>query len=229
MNKHIFKLSSIIFSLSFLLIFSCTKEQIADQTTSDIIDKASFTIDSTANTGKFGCFEFVYPISFSLPDSTVLTVNSDEELKAALKSWIETQKGKGKKCDSLRPKLILPITVMTDSGATITISTPEELRALHESCKKDYFDKGNHRDHAKNRKPCFSLNFPVTVILPDSSTQVAADANALKNIAMTWKQSHPTSKGHPELVFPVSVTKKDGTVVSVNNKAELKALKTACD
>jgi hypothetical protein len=70
-SKNFFSITASIL-LGFSLIFqSCQKEQNEDaateETVYDIVDKAAFNVESDANSGKFGCFEFVYPIGFYLP------------------------------------------------------------------------------------------------------------------------------------------------------------------
>jgi len=229
MKNQILKSASGCILLFGLFFTSCQKEEILDTAADEIIDKASFSLDSSTNTGSKGCFDLVFPVSFTLPDGTTKTVNSDDELKSSLKGWVNGKKKKGEKCDSLRPKLVLPVTVINEAGNTLTISTAEELKALRDSCDRGKFKGGHHKDHAKKGGSCFKLNFPITVQLPDSSTQIANNAEEIKAIGQNWKKNHPTLKGHPHLVFPLSVTKKDGTVVTLNSKEELKALRTSCE
>ena len=44
-----------------------------------------------------------------------------------------------------------------------------------------------------------------------------------------YRKNNPGVRVHPELVFPITVTMEDGTVVTVNTQDELKALKESCD
>lgn len=247
MKKKIFGLLSagaLFLSLAFI---SCKKEdsETDEATIEAVTDQAVFALEESSNAGKNGCYDFVFPISFSFPDGTSKTVNSYEELVSNIRSWARENcrdrrrggYGQGNPNGSsggwqgaqYRPQLVLPITVIDENGATITVNTQEELKTLRESCGKTWFAGRGFRGHARNCTPCFTINFPVTVNFPDGSTQQAADRAALQSIARTWRQNNPNSSTHPEIAFPISVTKKDGSVVTVNSKDELKALRTSCN
>lgn len=237
-SKNFLRITASIL-LGFSLIFqSCQKAQNQETATEeavyDIVDKAAFNVESDANSGKFGCFEFVYPIGFYLPDGTLQNADSRDDFMDKLKTWVQANMKAGKKKDHKdfekpHPKLVFPLTVLTEASETKVIENYDELKALKESCGDDYFKKGNHKGHCKKGGPCFKINFPVSVRLPDSTTKTAADREELKAIAKAWRKNNPGVKGHPHLVFPISVTKKDNSVVTVNSKEDLKALKKSCE
>jgi hypothetical protein len=248
MKKKFFGLLSagaLFLSLAFI---SCKKEDSStdEETVEAVTDQAVFALEESANAGKNGCYDLVFPVGFSFPDGTTKTVNNYDEMVSTIRSWArENCQGRGGRRGNgqgrpdgangtwngakYRPTLVLPVTVISETGETIAVSTSDELKALRESCGKGYFAGRHFRGHARNCTPCITINFPVSVLFPDGSTQQAADRSALQTIARTWHQSNPNSSTHPEIVFPISVTRKDGTVVSVNNKDELKALRTSCN
>lgn len=249
MKKKLFGFLSagaLFLSLAFV---SCKKESdtAVEETVAAITDQAVFALEESANAGKQGCYDFVFPISFTFPDGTTKTVNSYEELVSNIRKYAsENCRGRGGRRGGhgqgnpngssggwqgaqYRPMLVLPITVIDENGATITVNTEEELKALRESCGKTWFAGRGFRGHAGNCTPCFTMNFPVTVGFPDGSTQQGAERAALQNIARTWRQNNPGSSSHPEIQFPVNVTKRDGSIVTVNNKDELRALRTSCN
>lgn len=249
MKKKFFGLLSAGALFLSLVFISCKKEdsETDEATIEAVTDQAVFALEESSNAGKQGCYDFVFPISFSFPDGTTKTVNSYEELVSNIRNWArENCRGRGGRRGGYgqgnpnggsggwqgaqyRPQLVLPITVIDENGATITVNTQEELKALRESCGRTWFAGRGFRGHASNCTPCFTINFPVTVRFPDASTQQAADRAALQNIARTWRQNNPNSSTHPEISFPISVTKKDGSIVTVNSKDELKALRTSCN
>lgn len=247
MKKKIFGLLTAGALFLSLVFISCKKEDSGtdEATVEAVTDQAVFALEESANAGKNGCYDLVFPVSFSFPDGTTKAVNNYDELVSTIRTSAQAncgnrgnrphggpgQGGSGGSWNGskYRPTLVLPITVISETGETIAVNTQDELKALRESCGKGYFAGRNFRSHARNCTPCFTINFPVTVNFPDGSTQQAADRATLQNIARTWHQNNSTSPTHPEISFPISVTKKDGSIVTVNNKDELKAFRTSCN
>lgn len=242
MKKNISSLfaASILF-LSLSLV-SCKKQTLnaSDDVTSTetVTDNVAYKMDQSTNSGKFGCFDIVYPVSIALPDDdAVVTVNSRDELVTAIKDWAKSkfggdgsQHGRGKHYgQGAHPTFVLPITVISETGETITVNTEEDLKALRASCNKGYFDHGNVKDHTEKGRPCITLNFPVTVQFPDGTTQEAKERSELQAIARMWHQGNSSTSGHPQLVFPIQVTQKDGTVATANSREELQALRVSCN
>ena len=242
MKKNIFSLfaASILF-LSLSLV-SCKKQGLnaSDDITSTetVTDNVAYKMEQSTNSGKFGCFDIVYPVSITLPDeNAVVTVNNRDELVTAIKEWAKSKFGgtgsqHGHRKHTGRgahPTFVLPITVISESGEAITVNTEEELKMLRTSCNKGYFSNGNVKDHTEKGKPCITFNFPVTVQFPDGTTQEAKERSELQAIAKMWHQGNPSTLGHPQLVFPIKVTQKDGTEATANSREELQALRASCN
>ncbi len=77
------------------------------------------------------CFDLVFPVTLTFPDSSELIVNSKDELKEALITWHKANpKVKN------HPVLKFPFTVTLKSdGSSVTVSTKEDLHQLKESCR----------------------------------------------------------------------------------------------
>ena len=75
---------------------------------------------------------------------------------------------------------------------------------------------------------CFEINFPVTVVFADSTTQVVNSYEEMKAAFKAWKENNPEIKGRPKIQFPYSVTTEDGTVVEITSREDLKALIAGC-
>ena len=81
------------------------------------------------------CYIFVFPISFTMPDGSNITIsNDDEEGWYALRSWYETNS------DYLEeePSLNYPVDIIIrneEGEMTITINSDEELDATEENCE----------------------------------------------------------------------------------------------
>lgn len=76
---------------------------------------------------KGDCFEYVYPLSYLLPDGSNMSVNSMEELKA----WYEANPSIDKKLELIYP---FEVTFIKEE-ITKVISTEEEYKQVFEYCK----------------------------------------------------------------------------------------------
>lgn len=219
-----------LFLLSITVsIVSCSKNETATSV-ENYTNTALREINESCRGGEAGCFEFVFPISIQFSDGTVVSVDGQDALRDAIKTYKENNPG-----EKARPEILFPVDIMTEDGSIVTIATKEELRDVIKECKGS-FDGGGRPGHGGGRpghgghgtEPCFTINFPVTIAFPDSTTQTFVDKVALKAGLKAWRQANHGVKERPELVFPISVTKEDGTVVIVNSKEELIALKREC-
>lgn len=79
------------------------------------------------------CFKINFPFSVTLPDNTVITLNSREDrkvLRDAVRAYREANPGV-----RFRPLLVYPINVTMEDGTVVTVNSKEELKALKDSCK----------------------------------------------------------------------------------------------
>ncbi|MFN0033983.1 MAG: hypothetical protein ACKVUS_02880, partial [Saprospiraceae bacterium] len=100
---------------------------------------------------------------------------------------------------------------------------------------------------------CFELVFPIAMTLPDGTTTESLDSyDELKQTLRDWFQAngkqggrrgrphgggqgnHPgggqggSNRPHPSFVFPVTVISQAGETISVEDEAELRALRAEC-
>lgn len=79
------------------------------------------------NDGK--CFDFVYPISYMMPDGSIITGDSEEEINLAIKAWYEANPGVKEK-----PILQYPVDIIYEDGTIQTINNEEEMKSAYENC-----------------------------------------------------------------------------------------------
>lgn len=218
-----------VFTVFALMITSCNEEE--SSTSVENYTAASLeSLNESCKSGEAGCFELVYPVTIQFSDSTTVTVNNNDELKAAIAAWKENNDGERPK-----PQFVFPISVINEAGEIIVVSTKEELRELVKLCKGTFGHdgrpgKGGGRPGkgGHGTEPCFTINFPLTIVFPDATSVSVADKSELKSAIRTWKAANPGNTERPELLFPITVTLEDGTTTTVNSKEELKALKETC-
>lgn len=229
MLKQFFKFTFVLSLLGTSLFTSC--DVIESQLDSDsevvqtFVDESIFQLEESSNAGRFGCFEFVFPITIDFPDETSVDVNSYEELRDTLESW---RTALGDEEVDERPSLGLPLEVLTDEGEVISISDTSELRQLRRACRRDFFQNNRPNGHGDRCGRCFEVVYPISVSFPDGTTAEAEDRSVFKQLIRDWKEANPDSEERPELVFPISVELEDETVVEVNSAEELQELKESC-
>lgn len=208
-----------IFPMLMFALFafvSCDKERVNSESEAENFALASVdVIQRSAGVGKHGCFEFVFPLEISFPDSIVLVVDSYESLKTAIKDFKE-----GNPDATGRPTLVFPLEVITSDGAVVSITSKEDLKDLKSTCRM--MNRGNRGG------ACFSLIYPISINFPDGGIVEYNNRASLKAGVRDWKQANPDADERPELVFPLEVELEDESTVTVHSKEELIALKEGC-
>lgn len=220
------------------LLSSCKKDFGGNEEL--IADRASFMIEQQTSSGKFGCYEMVYPIMVNIPEaSTPANIQSREELIAVIKNYIMSKRGdhsggrRGRpnfenQDDYPHPTLVFPVDIINENGETQTVTTAENMKALRENCSSSYFASNHFQGHANNGGSCASFVFPISIQLPDNTIKQATNNSSLKYIIRDWHSSHANSTSHPTLVFPLQVKLKDGSTAIVNTTQEYWAIRKSC-
>lgn len=209
--------NSLLACLSFLLIFtSCSKEEV---NVSDFADESLFLVESDTRSGKFGCYELIYPVTVDFPDGSSQEVDSADEFKAAVKSWKESNLD-----INGRPHLQFPYDIITEDGTIITVETRVQRRQLMIACKVS-MGNGPHDDLGK---PCFKIVYPISIVFPDETMVQVESRRELRFTLREWKKNNPDVETRPIIDFPIEVLFEDGTTQTVNSKEELKQLKIDC-
>jgi len=75
---------------------------------------------------------------------------------------------------------------------------------------------------------CFSLVFPISVAFPDGSEEGFNEKAELRTALKAWKEANPDSEERPNLLYPLDIEYKDGTIATVESVEQLKELKAEC-
>lgn len=206
------------------LFTACEKDDV--NVTEDVefyVNSSVFDLENKGNCGKFGCFEFVFPITITIGDSDPIEVEDYAGLRTAIRDWKEANPNSEE-----RPDFAFPLEVMDEEGNLISIASGQELRELARKCRRDFFQRMRHRRGKYRAEMCFRPVYPLSILLPDGTTVSGENPHALKLRVRAWKSENRDSEERPQLVFPIEVEYKDGTVVTVNSAEEMKALKDEC-
>lgn len=151
MSKFSFKAMLILALFSFsIFMISCEKESLNTEelgTTENYVNQSVFEMQKMGKFGKFGCYEFVFPISIDLPDASTSEVNSYEELRETVIAWKENNQEVKE-----RPHLAFPLEVVSDEGTITSVEDFQSLGELRRECAKKFFENVNWED-IKGCKP----------------------------------------------------------------------------
>ena len=153
------------------------------------------------------CFKFVFPLTFSLGE-TSYTANDYQEFRDAMKANYEETGEKQK------PVFVFPIQIQFGRGdevETVTINSDDELKEAFQACRGEEDDK-----------KCFTFGFPVSFTMPDGTVLTAEDEKDLEEKMGAFYESYTGEKKRPEVVFPVDLIFEDGSSLTVNSPEEMK-------
>ncbi|NJL76208.1 MAG: hypothetical protein HC892_15520 [Saprospiraceae bacterium] len=199
-----------------------------------------------------GRAQIAFPYQVTLEDSTVQTVENEEDLAALL----ETCRPLDRRARCF--EVVYPVTIIFPDSTTAQATDAQsfhtlvrEWRANNPSVEgrpeiafpytiqlKDSTTVTVNSteeltavagDCVEDAVRCFELVFPVTVQYPNGTTVEVADREAYRSILDTWRAENPTARARPEIVFPYSVELRNGNVVEINSLADLKRLERYCD
>lgn len=127
--------------------------------------------------------------------------------------------------------LVFPLSIKFSDGLVVNVTSQDSLRKAIRAW---------HVSHGGSRHERPDFVYPVQVIAEDGSVIEVADQAALITLKKACRKNHLDSlhrrdslhhQGFPRhdtlcftLVFPVQVTREDGTLITINSREELKTL-----
>ena len=169
------------------------------------------------------CFTLEFPVSFNMPDGSLVTVESDdEESWAEIKAWYETNRDSEEK-----PTMQFPVEILFDEESLV-IENQEEMRSAYQEC----YPKRDGEWSRDGDETCFYLVFPVIYVMPDGSTiSVTSDDEDGWSDLKGWYEENEDSEDKPELQYPVDIiveTEEGTSTVTINNQEEMASAKREC-
>lgn len=156
------------------------------------------------------CFDFVFPISLTVPDGTSFTLESGSDW-SQVRRWYQANPDANE-----RPEFDYPLDILY-GDTVITINNKEELIRARASCEVDTSDSR-----------CFAFTFPISFIMPDDS-ELVLESGADWNLIRQWYRANPDAEGRPDVVYPVEITFKDGTTASINSDEAMLRAREVCN
>lgn len=156
------------------------------------------------------CFDFVFPISITVPDGSTITLESGEDW-VNVREWYQANPEANE-----RPQFAFPLDI-TFGDSTLTINNGQELKRARGACEVDRADGR-----------CFRLVFPVTFVMADDS-EIVLESREDWVLIREWYVANPDTEDRPDLLYPVQVTFEDGSVVTVNSDEEMLRARETCE
>ena len=171
------------------------------------------------------CFELVFPISFDMPDGSVIEVSSDDENGwSQIKSWYDSNPGARQK-----PLMQFPVVIFFDEE-TITLYDRDDLRGAYAECN---YDRPKDRHGYDRKEPCFELVYPVSFTMPDGSSMVVSsdDEDGWSEVKDWYNENSGFEEQKPLIEYPVSViykTESGDSTVTFSTEEEMVSAKEEC-
>lgn len=228
--------------LAGLAVFSsCEKEDVSttkNLTTEEATNLALTVMDESGEMGCSGCFSLVYPVTLILPDESEVLVESREDIRAEIITYLQANPPQGpnpfRRLRGYRPQLAFPYDVQLEDGSLLTIEDQEDLRIILEACGFEPNNPGGpgwggSHGQLYGLNHCYNLVFPVIVVFPGGENSQSADNPLeLRQLFTAWRILHPFSPLKPHIDFPYQVELQDGTIVTLNNRLDLIELRQNC-
>jgi hypothetical protein len=210
------RLLFLLLTISAAIFYSCSdsnpidnqtnaQESIALRTALNELKKANDISGRTAAENPF-CFEFVFPITFTLSDGTAVTAANLEGLLDLLVNESNSLYLEG---------VEFPFQVM-HGGAVVTVSNEAEFTALLEACGYSTWN-----DDLENTF-CFDIVFPIQVTQNNQNITISS----MQEFA-TYMNS-PAAANEIQIVFPISVH-YNGQTIAIHNLYEFYQMINNCD
>ena len=171
------------------------------------------------------CFTLVYPVSFTMPDGSTITVeNDDEDGWNELKNWYDDNPG----YEEVMPEFQYPVDILywtEDGESTLTINNQEEMEAAKSECREEWENDEYDED-------CFELVLPVTYVMPDGSTITVESEEGYIELRNWYEENGAEDyEAEPTFEYPVDILyeTEDGDItITINDGGELEEAYAEC-
>ena len=163
------------------------------------------------------CFEMLFPLTYTMPDFSVITVESEEGY-IAIKNWyVENPESKEK------PILEYPVNIRllySDDENTFSVASEEEFSQIKKDCWEEWKEG--------EKKECFKLVYPIIYELPDGS-MITVQSDDEEG----WQEIKNLNVTEEDLIlqYPVDITisTEEGDITqTINSAEEMRSAKSRC-
>ena len=163
------------------------------------------------------CFEMLFPLTYTMPDFSVITVESEEGYMAIKNWYVENPESKEK------PILEYPVNIRllySDDENTFSVASEEEFSQIKKDCWEEWKEG--------EKKECFKLVYPIIYELPDGS-MITVQSDDEEG----WQEIKNLNVTEEDLIlqYPVDITisTEEGDITqTINSAEEMRSAKSRC-
>ena len=147
----------------------------------------------------------------------IVTINNENEFIALLESCDFNVAGP---CECYEVYDPVCVEISDPSGAIFTVTYPNACYANCDGFTEEDFLDTCEDDYNPIGSDCFTLNYPISIVLDNNTTVVV---NSDEELGTALYDMY-----HFDFVYPLTVTLENGDTVEVNNSDDMDALITSC-
>lgn len=170
------------------------------------------------------CFDLVFPLTFTMPDETTISIENDEDYMNIRNWYLENPDVEEK------PLMIYPVSISyyTDEENSIVIVESEE-DMFH---RKSQCWDSDYEHEEDGIEDCYTFVYPISFLMPDGSNiSVDNDEEQGWDELSIWYESNPENQGEPILTYPIDIViqNQDGiNQLTIYNDDELESAEENC-
>ncbi|MFL3001626.1 MAG: PepSY-like domain-containing protein [Cytophagales bacterium] len=148
-NSQIEKRPRVVLPVSVSIIDEEGDEKVIEITEDEEMRELISSCSKVDEKDEGRCFEIVMPFSFSMPDSSVIEITSEEDHKK-IEDWYKNNRDTSI-FSMKRPKLIFPVEIIVEKEdeelLTVTVNNEDEMKKISMECRGD--GKKGKKDRSK--------------------------------------------------------------------------------
>ncbi|PHL00157.1 hypothetical protein CGL56_03710 [Neolewinella marina] len=159
------------------------------------------------------CLRFVFPVSFELPNNSIVTVEDQQQLRDFVRRVEPRRRA---------VSFVYPFEMTTIDGQVIEIQNFRDFRQARRSCGAE-FGRYGWRERVQAFRACFQLVFPVSVTVNDE----VIDVENARDLCRVFRRRGDDTRAY--LNYPIEVVvKESGDTVEVADRDALQELRREC-
>lgn len=162
------------------------------------------------------CYRLVFPLTVVLPDGINQIAENPRELRRIVRTWKRDNPDSDE-----RPSILYPYNIELPKGDIFTIEDANDIKLVIFRCNLP-----NIVPFANTR--CYSVIFPVTLVLPNGEEKEAMDSAEYRMIIKEYLQGERDTIGRIKIQKPFSVELVNGDVVKIESREDVKELVETC-
>lgn len=162
------------------------------------------------------CFTYAYPITINRGGKNI-QLNSEED-------WDKLASPEAE----LEVEIAFPLTVIRADGSKEVVRSEAQLEELADACYGLGAQESEFSDEMLDVDICYEYVYPVSMEMPDGKLYKVASEEAFDKLIDQQLDAGFEFEELPEVAYPYTVKKRDGTQVRIKSEKDLIRLEDSC-